>query len=116
MKVKYVESVILNLPNFDGSFTHTGGQHVKQYIQWFKTDEDTDFIGLNEDEASALLRLLNSSLATSVKESSIQDIEEDKIPSLPFYHEPQRPYEYELSKIVDCKKLLGFEVKGYIPN
>jgi hypothetical protein len=116
MNVKYVKSVILNLPNFNGSTAHNGGQNINQYIYWYKTNEDTDFIGLDENEAIDLLILLKSSLVAHVKESTIEDIDVEEVPTISLYLESQRPYEYELSKIINCKKLLGFDVKGYIPN
>jgi hypothetical protein len=115
MKVRYVKSVILNLPNFNGSSAHNGGLNFNQYIHWYKTDEDTDFIGLADNEALDLLNLIKSKLATHVKESTIEDIDVEDIPTISLYLEPQIPYDYELSKIINCKQSIGFDVRGYIP-
>jgi hypothetical protein len=116
MKVKYIESVIVNLPDFNGSIANKGGSNFKQHIHWFKTDANTDFIGLNGDESLGLLNLIKSRLETYLIDSEIKEIDINDIPTLPLYSDQQIPCDYDLSKIVNCKQLLGFEVKGFIPD
>jgi len=116
MKVKYIESVVLFLPNFNGSFDSKGGLNFKKIIQWYKTDENTEFIGLNDDEAMKLLNLLSNHFKTNVSESVIKDIEDDNLPYIPFDVVQKEIRDYELSKIFDYSRLLDFEVKGYLPT
>ena len=116
MKIKYVESVIVMLPDFNGIIASKGGTNYKQVIQWFKTDEETDFISLNNDESFALLNLIDSKLKLYLKDSVIKEMDEDNKPILPYYYETQMPCDYKMSKICDCKQKLGFEVKGFIPD
>jgi hypothetical protein len=116
MKVKYVESGILMLPDFNHSIASKGGANYNQIIQWFKSDEDNDFIGLNKEESLTLRELIDTKLGKYLKDSNIKETDEEKIPLLPLYSQRQVPCDYDMSKILDCKKELGFDVKGFIPD
>lgn len=116
MKVKYIDSIVLNLPDYIGHTSTLGGLNTSLHIHWYKTDCSGNFVGLEDNEALDLLNFLKTHLKRNITNSTIKEIEEEDVPFIPFSLNRNEVVEYELSKVIDYTDWLNFHVLGYFPT